>query len=1058
MGSQESVVPATPAQLKLYTHARVFPGDASFNLGGTFHIQGEVDVPRLRRVIGRLGMGIKALNTSFERRAGTVYAVHRPPNVTDPADLVRVTTVEGEARGVATRSLAARADRPIPPEAPRQYEFEIFCGDDGLFVVLSYSHLVCDAYSFYMFVAELERLYVDPDAELNPAALDDPGALVQGPPPASAAALEFFRGQLGHLTTFTDDRMLGRRTPTGAMPGHQLHIVLTDEQGARVTDRIDALDCGAFAFFLSAYLVTLARITGRRQVITGLPLANRRGIRQRQASGYFVNTLPLAVDLTAYETFGDLCRAMQETTHSMLRHQSFDLTAHLAEVCPGAVGSSLNFSSAFTYYKMPLEIRIPGCHVESKELPRKLAKYPLMMSVEHFGNRFNVNVECSEEQWQTDPRAVMEHVLETVSRRNEDVALRDIPGLSPEREKALSQLVNGSPESVDHPAHPSLTSWFDEVARTHPDRVAVQDTAEEVTYAELADRSDRVALELLHSVQGERVGVAMRRGADLIAVILGVLKAGKSYVPLDPGSPSARIGLILDSFPDGLPLVCDEDRWPELEAPRLHADRLLAARPPGPAPEPVKDPETSAYTIFTSGSTGRPKGVTVTHHNVIRLLRSTEEHFDFGPDDVWSLFHSYAFDFAVWEMFGALLYGGRLAVVPTDVARSPEQFRDFLTDHAVTVLNQTPSAFGQLLKVLRPADAVSLNVRYVVLGGEAVRYAALRPWYETMGEQARLVNMYGITETTVHVTHHAITPADVLMERASVIGRPLADLSVAVVDEDGHHCPPGVPGELVVSGPGVSRGYLGLPGPTAERFVRRDGRPAYRTGDLGSVRPDGTLVHLGRIDRQVQLRGFRIELGEIDSALLSLAGVRECTVLADQRDPARPALTAFVTGTGIHEAELKRSLHGRLPAYMVPGRIVVLEQLPLTVNGKVDEQALPWPPTLAEAAEAAEAAVPPGGQDAPPGDEGAAPTALERVRAVWRTVLPGVEFGSDDNFFDIGGSSMHVADVHSRLSAQLPGAELEMIDLFTYTTVRRLAAHLDGLLAAGQDAEKGSSS
>lgn len=1046
-------MPATPAQLKLYTHARVFPGDASFNLGGTFHIEGDVDIPRLRRAIGRLGLGIRALNTSFERRGGTVYAVHRPPTVTDPADLVRVTTIDGEGKDVVTRAFAARADRPIPPEADRQYGFEIFRADDGVFLVLSYSHLVCDAYTFYMFVAELERLYADPDADLTPAALDDPGALVQGPPPASAAALEFYRGRLGHLTTFTDDRLLGRRTPSGALPGHQLHIVLTDEQGARVTDRIEALDCGAFAFFLSAYLVSLARVTGRRQVVTALPLANRRGIRQRRASGYFVNTLPLAVDLTEYETFGDLCLAMQETTHSMLRHQSFDLTAHLAEVCPGAVGGSLSLSSAFTYYKMPMEIRIPGCHVESLELPRKLAKYPLMMTVEDFGNRFNVNIECSEEQWQTDPRAVMEHVLETVSARNEDIPLRDIPGLSPEREKALSQLVNGTPETVGYAAQPSLTCWFDEVARTHPDRVAVQDTEEEVTYAELADRSDRVALELLHSVPGDRVGVAMRRGADLIAVLLGVLKAGKSYVPLDPGSPAARIGLILDSVPDVLPLVCDEPRWPELAAPRLSAERLLAPRPSGPAPEPVKDPETSAYTIFTSGSTGRPKGVTVTHQNVIRLLRATEEHFDFGPDDVWSLFHSYAFDFAVWEMFGALLYGGRLTVVPADVARSPEQFRDFLTDHQVTVLNQTPSAFGQLLKVLRPADAVSLAVRYVVLGGEAVRYAALRPWYETMGEQARLVNMYGITETTVHVTHHAITPADVLMERASLIGRPLADLSVAVVDEDGHHCPPCVPGELVVSGPGVSLGYLDLPDTTAERFVYRDGRRAYRTGDLGLVRTDGTLVHLGRIDRQVQLRGFRIELGEIENALLTVAGVRECVVLADERDPARPALAAFVAGSGLQEAELKRGLQGRLPAYMVPGRIVVLDALPLTVNGKVDERALPWAPASgAQVAPTAPAAAAASG-----GDE-AAPTAAERVRAVWRAVLPGVEFGPDDNFFDIGGSSMHVADVHGQLAPQLPGAELEMIDLFTYTTVRRLAAHLDGLLAAGQDAEKGSSS
>ncbi|MFI1470389.1 amino acid adenylation domain-containing protein [Streptomyces wuyuanensis] len=1039
MGSQESVTPATPAQLKLYTHARVFPRDPSFNLGGTFHITGPVDVDRLRTVIGRLGAGIRALNTSFEERGGIVYAVHRVPHIADPADLVTVTELHGEGLREAPRRFAATADRPIPPEAPRQYDFEIFRAPDGVFVTLLFSHLICDAYTFYMFVTELERLYADPDAELTPAALDEPGSLVTGAAPASSAAVDFFRKRLGGVTTFSDDRLQGSRSAGGALRGHQRHLILTEEESGLIRARAEDIGVSPFAFFLGAYLLVHARVTGRREVVTGLPLANRRGIRQRKASGYFVNILPLAVDLAGYDTFGELCRDVQETTLGMLRYQGFDVAAQVREVCPGAEGGSLAFNSAFTYYKQPLQIRIPGCSIESIELPRRYAKYPLVMNVEDFGSSFNVNVECSEEQWGTDPLACMRQVLETVSAAGADVPLRDIPAMPPEAERELSRRINPGARVVDDGPFPSLTTWFSDVARTHAERVAVRDGDESVTYAELDARADRVAHALGREVPGEHVGVAMRRGSDLLAVILGVLKAGKAYVPLDPGSPASRVGRILESFPDGLPVVADEERWPDRAVRHLDASALLAPGEPVPGPEPVKDPDACAYTIFTSGSTGRPKGVQVTHRNVVRLFRACEEHFDFGPDDVWSLFHSYAFDFSVWEIFGALLYGGQVVVVPADTARSPQQFRDFLAEYGVTVLNQTPSAFGQLLKVLRPGDRSALDVRYVVFGGEPLRYAALRPWYELMGEQARLVNMYGITETTVHVTHHAVTPADALMEKSSLIGRPLADLTVSVVDGEGRHCPPGVPGELVVAGPGVALGYLGRPDLTSERFVVADGVTAYRSGDLGLARPDGSLVHLGRMDGQVQLRGFRIELGEVESALLSVDGVRETAVRLDDRDPGHPSLVAFVVDSAAvpDDRTLLRLLRERLPAYMVPARTVRLTALPLTVNGKVDDAALPWP-SPGDAAPAPLERTPPGR------------TTTDLVRSVWSHVLPGVSVGEDDNFFDIGGSSMHVADVHARLQDQLPGVPLDMIALFTHTTVRRLAAHIDTLGADGR--------
>ncbi|MEU3007292.1 amino acid adenylation domain-containing protein [Streptomyces sp. NPDC007020] len=1028
-----AISPATTAQTKLFTHHRLFPADASFNLTGLFRVTGKPDAQRLRTALDRVARGIRALNTVFESREGVVYAFHREPEE-DLDSLVPLTVLPGNAEEALARDLAERSDTPIPPGG-RQYDFRVYQDDEAVYATLVFSHLVNDGYSFFNFIAQLEAVYADPDADLRPAVQDDPTAFA-APSAPNADALSFFADRLAGLTTLGDDRLQGRRDSSGALLGEERALELEAELGELIRVRTRELGCTPFSFFLSAYLIAYARVSGGRELVTGIPLANRRGLRQRQAFGYFVNTLPLAVDLTEHGTFEDLCRAVQSASVGMLRHQGFDLGAHARQVNAGLVGGLLAPDNTFTYYKEPLRFRLPDCTVESLPLARRLVKYPLSMNVEDSGSTFVLNAECSDEQWRTDPLSVMCHVLNLVA-QDPKRRIEEIPALSAEAERELLTLVNPDAGGEPFEVPPSLASWFERTARAHPRRIAIRHGGEEVTYAELDERASRVAARLAAATDGSHVGIAMRRGVDLIAVILGTLKARKVYVPLDPNSPESRITSILESFPGGLPIVVDAAHWPSPVARFLQTAELLA---PGPVAEPAvgsvaqEDPDACAYVIFTSGSTGRPKGVQVTHRNVMRLMRSCEGHFGFGPEDTWSLFHSYAFDFSVWEIFGALLYGGRLAIVPEDCAKSPDQFKQFLVREQVTVLNQTPSAFGQLMKVLDPGDGERLAVRCVVFGGEALRYASLNTWYEVMGERAQLVNMYGITETTVHVTYHPITPESARSELLSAIGRPLPDLTVTVVDTDGNVCPPGVPGEMVVGGAGVSLGYLGLPELTAERFPVLGGETVYRSGDLGVVRPDGTLVHLGRIDKQVQLRGFRIELGEIETALLSVPGVRECTVRLDERDPEHPRLVAFAAGADLPENHrIVRALRERLPSYMVPAQIVHVSALPLTINGKTDDAALPWPPVSGAAPQ----------QDAPAVQTGSGSDTETTVRAVWGQVLPGIEIGPEDNFFDIGGSSMHVVEVHRLLQEHLAVPGLEMIELYTHTTVRRLAAHID---------------
>ncbi|MEV4612466.1 amino acid adenylation domain-containing protein [Kitasatospora sp. NPDC049258] len=1018
----ETIRPATPAQLRLITHHRLFPGDASFNLPVCLRVEGEVDVERLRSVLERLGRGIAAFGVSFQDRAGTTVSVEDTARAAELT--VPVIDLPGSGRTAVLERLTALADTPIAPEARPQVDFAVHRAADGVYVSLLFSHLVADAYTFYNFVDAVERLYRDPTADLPGLAALHPADLVEEEP-AGSVALEFFGRKLGPLSSLTNDG-LGHPRSGGVLAGTQRRLELDDELSERIRARITEQGSSPFAFFLAAHLVVLSRLTGNRELVAGVPLGNRRGLRRRQAFGYFVNTLPLAVDLTAHRSFTDLVRTVQDASVGMLRHQDFDLAANLRTVAEGMQSTLLTLDNAFTYYRQPLELRLPGCAMEPLLVPRRQVRYPFGMTVEDFGGRFAVNLEYVHSLSEADPEGMLRHLLTLVA-QDPGADLRSLPAMAPEQEQRIRQLV-GEPEEFELP--PSLAAWFARTAAEHPGRTAVQDGADRLTYAELNARANRVAHRIAALVPGDSVAVAMRRGLDLVAVLLGVLKAGKTYVPLDPASPATRIAHIVADFADGLPLIADQDRWPDGGMRLLDAEALLAE---GAEHDPVGGDRRAepAYIIFTSGSTGRPKGVRVTHANVMRLFRAADRHYGFGPDDTWCLFHSYAFDVSVWELFGALLHGGRLVVVPELTAKSPDRLLALLADTGVTVLNQTPSAFRQLLKVLTPQRAEALAVRRIVLAGEALSFAALRPWYELMGERAQLVNMYGITETTVHTTYHPIRPQDAWQTRESVIGRPLADLTVTVVDQDLHPCPIGVPGELLVGGAGVALGYLDRPELTEQRFLPgpRPGERLYRSGDLGVVRPDGTLVHLGRIDRQVQLRGFRIELGEIESALMAVDGVRECAVRLSRSAQGEPELVGFLAGRAIGpDAQVRAALRDLVPGYMVPGRLVRLDALPLTVNGKVDDQALPWPAA-----------------DSP------RPTAPlcrgnhELVRAAWQEALPGAAVGPDDNLFDLGGSSAHVIEVYQRLQEHEHAKELEITDLFAHTTVRRLAAHLDAL-------------
>ncbi|WP_256347747.1 non-ribosomal peptide synthetase, partial [Pseudomonas gingeri] len=592
-----------------------------------------------------------------------------------------------------------------------------------------------------------------------------------------------------------------------------------------------------------------------------------------------------------------------------------------------------------------------------------------------------------------------------------ECALNRLPVLTAAQREQL--LVGCNSPEVNHEQAHTLHQLFEGRAQRTPQAVAVIDGERQLTYGELNRRANRLARHLRkQGVRADaRVAICVERGLSMIVGLLAILKAGGAYVPLDPTSPMERLAYQVQDSQPVVVLVQGATRelLGALAVPVLDLDReSWQDESDEDLVLPELTPRHLAYVIYTSGSTGLPKGVMIEHRQVVRLFAATRHWFDFNEQDVWALFHSFAFDFSVWEIWGALVHGAHLLIVPQGVSRSPDDFHALLCTAGVTILNQTPSAFRQLI-VAQGQSPLKHSLRQVIFGGEALDPTILKPWYARVANAGtQLVNMYGITETTVHVTYHALMAADAQLSGVSPIGRRIPDLQLYLLDERREPVPVNVVGELYVGGAGVARGYLNRPELTAERFIadpfsgRAEAR-LYKTGDLGRWLADGSLEYLGRNDDQVKIRGFRIELGEIEARLAACDGVREAVVIAREDEPGDQRLVAYIIahdGRKPLAADLRGQLLLTLADYMVPSAFVLLERFPLTTNGKLDRKALPAPD---QAALSSRAFVAP---------QGEVELALARI---WAEVLKVERVGRHDNFFELGGHSLLAVKLIERM-------------------------------------------
>ncbi len=595
----------------------------------------------------------------------------------------------------------------------------------------------------------------------------------------------------------------------------------------------------------------------------------------------------------------------------------------------------------------------------------------------------------------------------------------------------------------------TLPEIFERVALAYPENISVTDEISSLTYRELNDRAQRLALALVREgvERDSLVGLCLERSCDLIVGVLGILKAGGAYVPLDPAYPEAHREYVVSH--GGLKLVVTNaataDRCAGCRTIDVHAGEAVDSTN---QVEFVSDVDASnlAYVIFTSGTTGRPKGVMIEHRNVVRLFSSTRDIFDFGSNDVWCLFHSIAFDYSVWELWGALLFGGRLIIPSDETVRNPAEYRTLLVHEGVTVLNQTPTGFRSLITEdsNHPITGASkgLMLRYVVFGGERLDAHMLTPWVARHGlEKPKLVNMYGITETTVHTTWKVLSNSDITsVSRFSPIGAPIADMKIDIVDADGTSVFSEDEGLIYVTGAGLARGYIGQNKLTHDRFVQRTNAEGllerwYNSGDIGMRLKDGTYAYVGRADRLIKIRGYRVEPAEIEVCLRRYPGLLDATVLAAEFGDSDPRLVGYViVDEALREqADLPSALRSfvaqALPHYMVPSSFILLDAIPTTVNGKQDTNALLA--LLRDKLNRTEHRI----------NEKHNGAGLLHV--IWAEILALETIDEDADFFDLGGTSFSLIHLFNRVN--------KAFDSDLRVEIFRDGATLSALLSALRD-------
>ncbi|PWV46103.1 non-ribosomal peptide synthetase [Chitinophaga sp. S165] len=1046
------------AQRRLWILSRFGEGNVAYNVPLSVGLKGTLDIPVFRKAVRYIIRRHEILRTVFREDAAGVpkqHVVEDWDTDLEIFDLRQEQDLEKKAAAYRSQLLGHSFDMENGPL------FKIWLlrlGDERFLCCFNMHHIICDGWSLDILANEVLSAYA---GFLEGTAPDLPELLFQYKD-YTAWQNKILNGpQLNRHRDYWLNALSGD-LPVLDLPTCRPRPAVKTYNGGKVHFELPSATLQALEAFcrnqnstpyvglLSVIYALLSRYTGQNDIILGGPVAGREHPELHNQVGFYVNTLPLRVRIDGSRNFYTLFADVRKTVEQALQHQvyPFDLLVDdlklerqtsrsplfdVTVVLEGATGKNTLQETGSTLELGYLK----------EEQPH--AKFDLNIMFNDTGAGMQVAITFNSDLFEKPfVERMAAHMLQLMEKvlADSNIALDKIDYLTPaERAQLLAVPVQSAYASVSN-----VITHFEEYVHTSPDAVAVAFGEQQLTYRELNERANYIAHALLERKTGNDAFVAiyLERGIAYVCAILGILKAGAAYVPLDVNWPIERTRYVLED--SGAGIIISTNNWLEgLTQEEInnclvldhHFSDLPDAWRFGPRIE-LSDADT-AYVIYTSGTTGNPKGVLVSHGNLTALLDAAQIKFDFGPQDVWTLFHSFCFDFSVWELWGPLSSGGRVVVIPEALARDTIQFAELLAAEGVTVLNQTPSAFYALTEVLKNDGGISLpQMRYLIFGGEALHPGRLQWWKENY-PAVRNINMYGITETTVHVTFKDIGEAEI-RNNTSAIGRPLPQWSCYILDQHQLPVPVGISGELYVGGPAVAKGYHNRKELTAQRFVELSAIPGarlYRSGDKVKLREDGELEFISRLDNQVKVRGYRIELGEIENTLLKSGSFTDVKVRAVNIGEEVELAAYYTANTPVEVAACRTYLRKSLPHYMVPAYFVRLDKMPVTSNGKLDEKAL--------------ARIEPGERMAmttfvPPSNE----TEI-KLAGIWKNILNIENVGIHDNFFEIGGHSlkatMLLAEIHKTFNIKL-----KLEDIFSDPTIAGLSTliqHIEGLLSPG---------
>ena len=1053
--ARQGDLPVSFSQERAWFIQQLDPGSIAYNFQATLRFTGQLNFAALERSLTEIVQHHEILRTSFPEVNG------RPIQCIHNAGLVNLPLVDLQTVPESERETAAQ--RIIETEIRKRFDLARLplirwvlirlAAHEHVLLQIEH-HLIHDGWSFHVFLNELIELYRAftagkpsplPDLPIQFADFAIAQRCWMGGEEA-AAQLEYWKTKLSGadaLSWLGDRPRPAHQTFAGRAPRIELQLDLCES--LRTLSRRAGVTL--FMTMFAAFLAVLQRYTAQNDICVGSGIANRRWRESESMLGMVINNVVLRVDLSGDPDFRELLHRVQQVTLAAYANQDvpFDQVVRALEQTRDASRNPL-FQVMFSFHDSPLR---------NLDFPK--LKTSLLCPLSNGSAKFDLNVIViprAEQRasrtyegldagitlvWEynsdlfDDPtmRRMIGHyqnVLQGIV-ADQTMHISELPLISPSERTELIRDWNAN--STAYPDHHAVAELFEEQVARNPDAVALIFEGTQLSYRELNEQANRLAHHLIARGVGPDVLVALclNRSSELIVALLAILKAGGAYVPLDPDYPKERLSFMLE---DGRVSIVITTSALSPALPELSAERVLLYQAESfrvyPSANPLQRAGTDnlAYVIYTSGSTGTPKGVTISHRGVIRLVKNTN-YADFNSTDIFLQFAPVSFDASTFEIWGALLNGARLVIIPSHRA-ALEDLADTLIRERVTTLWLTASLFH--LMVDQHLDAL-IQLRQLLAGGDVLSVAHVEKFLAAT-PACLLINGYGPTENTTFTCCYSI-PQDAKIAWSVPIGRPIANTQVYILDPHLNPVPIGIPGELHIGGAGLARGYLNRPELTTEKFIANPfsdepGARVYKTGDLARYLPDGNIEFLGRLDTQVKVRGFRIELGEIETVLNQHPGVKVCAVLAREDAPGDKRLVAYVVG---HKApapgELRNFLREKLPEYMLPTSFIMLDHLPLTPNGKLDRKALPTPEDSRPDLDALYVAP-------------RTPTE-ETLAVIWAEVLKLENIGIHDNFFDLGGHSLLATQVISRIRKTF-NIQLPLRSLFEMPTVEALSAEV----------------